>query len=72
MITEIKGSDLPLEANMKYIVCYSAKRKNAKRHVVTEFGRRKFFNSIEEAKQNYMFNNDRYNAWVMTSKFVEV
>lgn len=57
---------------MKYIVCYSAKRKNAKRHVVTEFGRRKFFNSIEEAKQNYMFKNDNYNVWVMTSKFVEV
>ena len=57
---------------MKYIVCYSAKRKNAKRHVVTEFGRRKFFNSVEEAKSCYMFNNEHYHVWVMTSKFEPV
>lgn len=57
---------------MKYIVCYATNRKNAKRHVVTEFGRRKFFNSVEEAKTCYMFNNENYRAWVMTSKFEPV
>ena len=72
MITEIKGSDLPQEANMKYIVCYEAKRKNAKRHVVSEYGRMKFFDSIEDAKKNYMFNNSNYNVYVMTASYDEV
>ena len=57
---------------MKYIVCYSAKRKNAKRHVVSEYGRRKFFDSIEDAKNCYIFKNSNYDAYVMTSKFEPV
>ena len=72
MITEIKGSDRTLEANMKYIVCYEAKRKNAKRHVVSRYGRKEFFDSIEDAKKNYMCNNPNYNVYVMTANYDEV
>ena len=72
MITEIKGSDRTLEAKMKYIVCYEAKRKNAKRHVVSRYGRKEFFDSIEDAKKNYMFNNPNYNVYVMTANYDEV
>ena len=57
---------------MKYIVCYEAKRKNAKRHVVSDYGRRKFFDSIEDAKKNSMFNNPNYNVYVMTSNYERV
>ena len=57
---------------MKYIVCYEAKRKNAKRHVVSDYGRRKFFDSIEDAKKNSMFNNPNYNVYIMTSNYERV
>lgn len=54
---------------MKYIVTYTAKRKNAKRHVVNNYGKTVYFNSIEEAKNCYMFRNENYNVQVMTSKY---
>ena len=57
---------------MKYIVCYTAKRKNARRHVVKEYGRPRYFNSVEEARRNCMFDNDNYNAEVLTANYKPV
>lgn len=58
---------------MKYIVVYKAKnRKNAKRHTVTQYGRTVYFNSVEEAKENYMFSNEHYEAEVLTANYKPV
>lgn len=56
----------------KYIVAYTAKRKNAKRHVVSYCDRPRYFDSVEEAKQCYMFKNPHYDAQVMTAKYEPV
>lgn len=57
---------------MKYIVCYTANRKNAKRHCYTELGRRVYFNSVEEAKNCALFGNSHYKAEVLTANFEKV
>ena len=58
---------------MKYIVTYTAKRKNAKRHVCTTFGGRPmYFNSVEEAKKHPAFNNEHYITEVLTANYKPV
>lgn len=54
---------------MKYIVVYSAKKNNAKRHVYSNYGKIVYFTSIEEAKRCPMFGNEHYNVDVLTSKY---
>lgn len=57
---------------MKYVVARTAKRKNAKRHAITEFGRIKYFNSLEEARERAK-RPSKYVNEIYTSKweFVE-
>ena len=54
---------------MKYIITYTAKRKNARRHVCRLFGRTEYFNSIEEAKQHPMLNNEHYHVEILTANY---
>ena len=57
---------------MKYIVSYKAKRKNAKRHIVCICGRRIYFNSVDEAKECYLFSDPHYICEVLTAKYERV
>jgi hypothetical protein len=57
---------------MKFILTYEAKIKNAKRHVQRDFGRTEYFNSVEEAKNHYMFKNKNYHVQVMSADYKEI
>lgn len=57
---------------MKFIIAYSAKRKNAKRHVYTLHGHVVYFNSIEEAKNHQMYNHPLYNTEILTANYKKV
>jgi hypothetical protein len=52
---------------MKFVLVYEAKRKNAKRHVASIYGKVVFFDSVEDAKKHHMFSNPLYNAYVMSA-----
>jgi hypothetical protein len=54
---------------MKFIVTYTAKRKNARRHMHTEFGKRKYFNTIEEAEKVAKGYAKRCNAAICKPNF---
>ena len=56
---------------MKFIITYKAKQKNAKRHVVSLFGRTEYFNSVEEAKKHSMFKSERYLVCIMSANYKE-
>ena len=53
---------------MKYIIAYYAKRKNARKHVVSEFGRTKYFDSVEDAKKHPMYGHPLYDVAILTAK----
>lgn len=56
---------------MKYIITYTAKRKNAKRHVLMSFGRRRIFNTLEAAEQilKLYSGNEHYVYEICTANF---
>ena len=53
---------------MKYIIAYYAKRKNARKHVVSQFGRIRYFDSMDDAKKHPMCSHPLYTAVIMTAK----
>jgi hypothetical protein len=73
MYTQRKGNTRTKERfkTMKFIITYTAKRKNAKRHVQASFGKKEYFNSVEEAKKHYMFSHPLYNVEIMSADYKE-
>lgn len=57
---------------MKYIVTYSAKRKNAKRHVCHMYGKIEYFNTIEDAQNRASHIHPDYIVEILTSKYEKV
>ena len=58
---------------MKYLIAYKARRKNAKRHVITSFSRTKFFDSIDEA-ENFIKNflSEKYDYEIYSANWIKV
>lgn len=54
---------------MKYIITYTARRKNARRHVYGWNGKTKYFNSVEEAKQDTFFDHPLYDVEILTANY---
>ena len=55
---------------MKYLVAYTARRKNAKRHVTSFRGKKEYFGTIEEAEQRaHNFNKKLYKVEICTPKY---
>lgn len=57
---------------MKYIITYTAKRKNARRHVYSSYGKPQYFNSIEEAKAHPMYEHPLYEIKILTANYKEI
>jgi len=56
---------------MKFIVTFTAKRKNARRHVAMLGRKPEYFNSVDEAKKHPMFSNNKYFVSVMSANYKE-
>lgn len=58
---------------MKYILTITAKRKNAKRRVLMSFGRRAYFDSVEEAEAAAAnINRKLYSVAICSARFDHV
>lgn len=54
---------------MKYLVIYKARRINTKMHTYTQYGKRKFFDNIEEAEIVVERLKNNYNVAICNSKY---